>query len=88
MVTGHNFSVKKDLVLQSSPFSHLFKGWGMEDVYFGLRMISNGNFIIPVLSSGVFHIDHPPRSGSPEQKKQEYIKNTEIINTLLDSIMD
>lgn len=88
MVTGHNFSIKRDLVLQSSPFSKMFKGWGMEDVYFGLKMISNGNYIIPILSCGVYHIDHPPRSGSDEKKKEEYIKNTEIINQLLDSIIN
>lgn len=87
MVTGHNFSIKRDLVIQSSPFSKMFKGWGMEDVYFGLKMISNGNYIIPVLSCGVYHIDHPPRSGSDDKKKKEYIKNTEIINQFLDSTL-
>jgi len=87
MVTGHNFSLKKELVLQSSPFSQIFKGWGMEDVYFGLKMIGNGNYIIPVLSSGVFHIDHSPRSGSVEKKREEYTKNTQIINSLLESIV-
>ncbi len=88
MVTGHNFTIKKELVLESSPFSRMFKGWGMEDVYFGLKMISNGNFIIPVLSSSVFHINHPPRSGSNEKKRQEYEDNIKIINSLLDSIVD
>jgi glycosyltransferase involved in cell wall biosynthesis len=87
MTTGHNFSIKRNLVLQSSPFSKKFKGWGMEDVYSGLKMISNGNYIIPILSSGVYHIDHPPRSGSDEKKKEEYTKNTEIINQMLDSIV-
>ena len=88
MVTGHNFSLKRELALRSSPFSQLFKGWGMEDVYFGLKMISTGNYIIPVLSSGVFHIDHQPRSGNREKKQREYQRNTEIINRLLDSVVE
>ena len=60
----------------------------MEDVYFGLKTISNGNYIIPILSCGVYHIDHPPRSGSSEKKKKEYKANTRIIDSLLDSIVE
>lgn len=87
MVTGHNFSVKRELILASSPFTKTFQGWGMEDVYFGLKMISNGNYIIPVLSCGVLHIEHSPRSGSDQKRIAEYKKNTDIINDFLDSIV-
>lgn len=85
MVVGHNFSVRKKTLLEASPFSREFSGWGMEDVFLGLKLIFKGNFIIPVLSTGVFHLDHPPRSGSEEKKQEQYQRNTEKINALLDS---
>ncbi len=88
MVTGHNFSVRKDTILSAAPFTHQLRGWGMEDVYFGLKLIHNGNFIIPVLSTGVYHINHPPRSGSEEEKLNEYRRNTEMINKVLDREID
>lgn len=85
MVISHNFSVRKETILDALPFSREFKGWGMEDVYLGLKLICNGNFIIPVLSTGVYHIDHPPRSGSEKKKRIEYKMNTEKINSFLDA---
>lgn len=88
MVTGHNFSIKKDLIYQSSPFDKMFKGWGMEDNYFGLKMITNGNYIIPVMSSGVFHINHEVRSGSEDKKQAEYLNNIAVIKGFLDSIVE
>ena len=85
MVVGHNFSARRETILQSSPFTQKITGWGMEDVYFGLKLISSGNFIIPVLSTGVYHINHPPRSGGDEKRLGEYKRNTEIINKILDT---
>lgn len=85
MVVGHNFSTTRQVLHRSSPFSRAFRGWGMEDVFFGLRVIASGAFIIPVLSSAVYHLDHPPRSGSERRKRQEYKRNTECMNTVLDT---
>jgi glycosyltransferase involved in cell wall biosynthesis len=83
MVHGHNCSVRRELVLAADPFDRRFIGWGKEDFYFGLKMISAGNFIVPVLSCGVLHIDHPPRSGSPEAQQREYKMNVELLDRLL-----
>lgn len=88
MVTGHNFSIKRDLIYNSSPFDKKFKGWGMEDVYFGLKMICNGNYIIPVMSSGVYHINHEVRLGGEERKRYDHKENTRIINDFLNSIVE
>jgi glycosyltransferase involved in cell wall biosynthesis len=85
MVVGHNFSARKETIIQSSPFTHGITGWGMEDVYFGLKLINNGNFIVPVLSTGVYHINHSPRSGSDERKINEYRRNTEVVDKILDT---
>lgn len=88
MVTGHNFSSSRTALRRAEPFQRMFWGYGMEDVYFGLRMISQGSHIIPVLSSGVYHIDHPPRSGSIQKQREEKRRNTNLINTFLDSLVE
>jgi hypothetical protein len=86
MVYGHNCSARRELVTAAAPFDRRFIGWGREDAYFGLRMVSAGNFIIPVLSSGVLHVDHPPRSGSLEAKERELKSNIELLERLLDEL--
>ncbi|VAW74532.1 hypothetical protein MNBD_GAMMA12-220 [hydrothermal vent metagenome] len=85
MVTGHNFSCNKNLIDKAAPFSNQFKGWGMEDVYFGLKTIAAGAYIIPVLSSGVYHIKHTSRTGTEDQKQSQYKRNVKIINQILDT---
>lgn len=84
VVTGHNISVNKSQILHSPVFSTEFKGWGMEDSYFASQMISNGCFVIPILSSCVFHINHPPRCGSMEEKRIQAEENYKRYNSLLD----
>ncbi|MBO5178737.1 MAG: glycosyltransferase family 2 protein [Clostridia bacterium] len=84
VVTGHNIAVNKKMLTTYPVFSTKFKGWGMEDSYFASQLISKGSFVIPVLSSCVYHIDHPPRSGSMEQKSKEAARNFEIYNQMLD----
>lgn len=84
VVVGHNMAISRDLITKYPLFSTRFIGWGMEDAYFASTLISNGCFVIPVLSSCVFHIDHPPRSGSMEQKTKEAAKNFELYNSMLD----
>lgn len=83
MVIGHNFSIKKELIYRSFPFSKDFKGWGLEDTYAGARMKLDGIYIIPIMSCGVLHIDHPERSGSKTKKMKEKIRNTKILEKML-----
>lgn len=83
MVVGHNMCLRKSLANEAGGFSNHFHGWGLEDTYFGARIIANGNYIIPVLSTGVYHINHLPRSGSEEKRKKEYAYN---INKYLELI--
>lgn len=78
MVKGHNIVANTSLVKRNGGFNQNFKGWGPEDVLFGAEMIANGSFIIPILSTGVFHLNHPPRSGSEEKKNQELIRNVDV----------
>lgn len=60
----------------------------MEDAYFSTNLIAQGCFVIPVLSSCVYHINHLPRSGSAEQKNKEALNNYNIYNELLDQIWE
>lgn len=83
MVIGHNFSLRRELIEKASPFSRQFRGWGYEDEYHGIQLLLAGAYFIPVLSSSVYHINHPPRSGSEEKKRQEEARNKNIINKVL-----
>jgi len=82
-VIGHNLGVRKTMARAAGGFSEEFVGWGMEDAYFGAKVISNGNFIIPMLNTGVYHIDHPPRAGSPEAQREACLKNISKYNELI-----
>lgn len=84
VVAGHNMAISRQLIKKFPIFSNQFEGWGMEDTYFASLVISNGCFVIPLLSSCVYHINHPPRSGNLEQKIKEARKNYELYNKLLD----
>lgn len=84
VVTGHNIAINRSQIRNYPAFSKRFCGWGMEDAYFASSLISKGCFVIPVLSSSVFHINHPPRSGSMEQKFKEAQINFKIYNDMLD----
>lgn len=88
VVAGHNMALNKSLIKIQMPFSTKFKGWGMEDAYFSARLVSDGCYVIPVLSSCVYHINHPPRSGSLEQKSKEALNNYNIYNDLLNQIWE
>ena len=83
-MSGHNICINKSQIKNYPAFSTEFHGWGLEDAYFASKMISNGCFVIPVLSSCVYHINHPPRSGSNEKKIKEAEENYIIYNQLLD----
>ena len=84
IVAGHNFNLNKTQIIKYPAFSPLFKGWGMEDAYFASSLISYGTYVIPVLSSNVYHIKHEPRSGNNEKKREEALRNYNIYNELLD----
>jgi hypothetical protein len=76
MVKGNNLSV--DLrEARSIQFPPDFVGWGPEDVCFAAKGIARGSFVVPVLSTGVFHRDHSPRSGSLEIREAELRFNLE-----------
>ncbi len=88
VVAGHNMAVNKSLIKSEKPFNPRFKGWGMEDAYFSAKLIADGCYVIPVLSSCVYHINHPPRSGSNKQKNKEALANYQLYNELLNQVWE
>lgn len=84
MVKGNNLSVAR-LASLAVRFPPHFVGWGPEDVCFGAKLIARGHFVVPVLSTGVFHMNHPPRSGSELRKEQELEANLQRYEQYLHS---
>lgn len=63
-----------------------FKGWGFNDVSMAAKAISLGRYIVPVLEAGVYHINHPARSG--ESKYIEFNKNKERYKKMLEMTIE
>lgn len=83
VVVGHNLSMTKDVFENTGGFSKDFSGWGLEDTLFGAEAIAKGYFVIPIVNTGVYHIDHPSRSMSEESKMKEYVHNIDIYKKLI-----
>lgn len=83
MVVTNAISMKRSHFLSIGGFNSQFKGWGMEDTFIGACLIAQHNFIIPVLSTGIFHIEHPPRSGKMEILIKEFNKNVLVYLDLI-----
>jgi len=63
-----------------------FKGWGIEDKFFGLSLVTEGNFIIPVTSSMVYHLEYGPRDGDLNKKIKELNNNYDKYKKMLKNI--
>ncbi len=87
MVKGNNLSLHRQAGL-SVRFPPQFHGWGPEDVCFAAKLIARGAFVLPVLSTSVFHLAHSPRSGSREQQEQELVNNLSLYKDALEAPAD
>lgn len=74
MVKGNNLALAAEAA-RSIGFPPDFTGWGPEDVCFAAKAIARGSYVVPVLSTGVFHREHPPRSGSAARRDAELAAN-------------
>lgn len=84
MVKGNNLSFNRRST-DNLLFCNQYQGWGPEDVSFAAKLISKGFFVLPILSTGVFHVAHEPRSGSIEKKEVELDFNLRIHDSILNS---
>ena len=83
MVITNAVSMKKKEFKEIGGFNLQFKGWGMEDTFLGACLIGRGNFIIPCFSTGIYHIEHEPRSGSKEKMMKEFQRNVLVYLDLI-----
>lgn len=83
MVVSNNMSVRKEIACKVGGFDERFKGWGLEDTHFGAKIICQNQFLIPILSVNCYHIKHPPRDGSLENKTVEMMRNWNLYRQLL-----
>jgi GT2 family glycosyltransferase len=83
MVVTHNLSVSKHGLSATGGFNSQFKGWGMEDTFFGAQLIGEGYYIVPVVSAPVLHINHDGRGEDDKTIKEQYINNIKKYKELL-----
>lgn len=90
MVVTNALSIKKADFEKIGGLNLQFKGWGMEDTFLGSCLIAQGNYIVPCFSTGVYHIEHKPRSGSLNKQIAEFNRNVlvylDLINKPLNKI--
>ncbi len=84
VVVSHSISMRKETFMAIGGFSYSFSGWGYEDAFFGACAIALGINVIPVLSSGVYHLEHEARSGNKAKKRNEKMQNELVYAKLLD----
>ncbi len=85
MVVSHNFSIPKKYFHAIGGFDAKLKGYGLEDAHLGIKAISSGAFILPILSCSVYHIKHPVRRGSMDILRKEFEINSKKISEFLSS---
>jgi predicted adenylyl cyclase CyaB len=83
MVVTNAVSLKRNYFDTIGGFNLQFQGWGMEDTFLGACLIALGCFVIPVFSTGIFHIEHTLRSGSEEKLIKEFNKNVLVYLDLI-----
>lgn len=77
IITG--ISVKRLKFLEFWGYSVLFKWWWLEDRYLGACALATGNYIIPVFSTGFYHIEHPNRDAWNEEDRMKNFQENLIV---------
>lgn len=83
MVTTSNLSIRREEFIKIGGFHKLFKGWGFEDTFLGSCLIANGNFIIPVLSTGVWHFCYKKIDKEKRYKSKMFKENLNKYKNLI-----
>lgn len=73
MVKGNNICISRKNA--NIGFPPNFVGYGPEDVTFAAKAIARGCFVVPVLSTGVFHQQHAVRAGNIQRHNDELTNN-------------
>lgn len=77
-LTG-NASVPKQQVLRVGAFDMRFRGWGLEDVHLGAKLIASGLYLIPNIYATAYHVK---RKEQKSTKIKEYKSNFRLYTRL------
>jgi len=80
MFLTSNTSVSRKFVLEVGGFDMRFRGWGLEDVHLGAKLIARGLYLIPNLHATVYHLIKRP--SLKEKKIEDYKRNFKIYKKL------
>ena len=86
MVVTHNISLRRRQFDKCGGFDSRFsQGWGLEDTYLGANLIARRNHIIPLISTGVFHVEpiDEIQSGTRQKKYNELSENYRLYVRLV-----
>ena len=86
MVVTNNVSLKKKYFDMVGGFNnHFSKVWGYEDTFLGACLIATGNFVLPLLSTGAYHLvtESEHESGVKAEKKSQLTRNFLVYKDLI-----
>lgn len=82
MFLSSNASVPRKYLIEVGGFDDRFKGWGMEDVHLGARLIAKGLYIVPNLNCTAFHLIERVSKKKRSEKLQDYMRNLSLYYEL------
>lgn len=82
MFLSSNASVPRKHLMEAGGFDTKFKGWGMEDVHLGAKLIAKGLYIIPNLNCTAYHLVERRSKKNNNEKFQNYKKNLSLYYDL------
>ena len=85
MVISHSMAIAKNEFFRIGGFPEWISGWGGEDIVIGFLAVAAGNPIM-MTDSVSYHIQHPPYSGSEQQKIFELKRNIEYYRAWANNV--
>ncbi|MDP2926748.1 MAG: glycosyltransferase [bacterium] len=82
MFIACNVSIPRKDIFKVGGFDTRFKGWGMEDVHLGAKLIASGLYLVPNLTTTVYHLIHELSVEETRDRAEEFTRNRELFNQL------
>lgn len=82
MFLSSNASAPRKYLIEVGGFDVRFKGWGMEDVHLGAKLIAKGLYIIPNLNCTAFHLAEMLSEKKRSERLEEYKRNLSLYYKL------
>lgn len=82
MFLSSNASVPRKYLIEVGGFDDRFKGWGMEDVHLGAKLIAKGLYIVPNLNCTAFHLVERTSEEKLSERLQDYARNLSLYYEL------